>query len=63
LDISAHATVFPNGDRGILAAALPIAVYKFSFGTASPAASGDYSEEGIIKQGVCVVPKRARFFC
>jgi hypothetical protein len=44
LDISAHATVFPNGDRGILAAALPVAVYKFSFGTASPAASGDYNE-------------------
>jgi hypothetical protein len=44
LDISAHATIFPIGGREIIVRGLPIAVYKFSFGTASPAASGDCNE-------------------
>ena len=44
MDISADATVCPIGGREIIVRSLPIAVYKFSFGTAPLAASAESNE-------------------
>jgi hypothetical protein len=48
MDISAHATVFPIGGRGILAAAFPLRPTS-SVLAWHHAASGDYNEQGMIK--------------